>query len=130
MAYDIRLKRIYDPASETDGTRVLVDRLWPRGQRKDALEIGRWYKDAAPSGELRRAWHQGRIDKLEFTRRYGHELKNNPNALVPLVRDARAGRLTLLTAARDPQQSYLTVLRDALATELECGDGAADENSS
>ena len=70
MAYDIRLKRIYDPVTETDGARVLVDRLWPRGQRKAALKLSRWYKDAAPSSELRRAWHQGGIDEGAFARRY------------------------------------------------------------
>lgn len=129
MAYDIRLKRIYDPVTETDGARVLADRLWPRGQRKDALKLSRWYKDAAPSSELRRAWHQGGIDEGAFARRYEQELKKNRDALIPLMCDARTGRLTLLTAARDPQQSYLTVLREALVTELERNDREGDKDS-
>lgn len=130
MDYDIRLKRIYDPATEADGARVLVDRLWPRGKRKDALKLSRWYKNAAPSGELRRAWHQDEIDTEIFARAYEQELKDNREALIPLIRDARAGRLTLLTAARDPQRSYLTVLREALVTELEREDRGAGENIS
>ena len=119
MGYDIRFKRVYDPATDADGARVLVDRLWPRGQRKDALKLSRWCKNAAPSSELRRAWHQGGIDAQEFARRYARELKDNAEALIPLLRDAREGRLTLLTATRDPQQSYVTVLRAALTRELE-----------
>ena len=54
MGYDIRFKRVYDPATDADGARVLVDRLWPRGKRKDALKLSRWCKNAAPSSELRR----------------------------------------------------------------------------
>ncbi len=126
MGYDIKLKRIYDPATEADGARVLVDRLWPRGKRKDELKLSRWYKNAAPSNELRRAWHQGGIDTEIFARDYEQELKNNTQALVPLMRDVRAGRLTLLTATRDPQHSYLTVLREVLETELEREDFEAD----
>lgn len=127
MVYDIRLKRIYDPALETDGARVLIDRLWPRGQRKDALRLSRWYKNVAPSTELRRAWHRGGIDTEAFVRAYEQELRDNKDALVPLMRDARAGRLTLLTAARDPQQSYLKVLHEALTSELQREDRALDE---
>jgi len=130
MDYDIRLKRIYDPVTEADGARVLVDRLWPRGKRKDALKLSRWYKNAAPSSELRRAWHQGGIDAEVFARDYEQELRSNTQALIPLMREARAGRLTLLTATRDPQQSYLTVLRAALRRELEREDREADGRES
>lgn len=125
MIYDIRFKRVYDPAADSDGARVLVDRLWPRGKRKDELALSEWYK-AAPSAELRRAFHQGDMDAETFARDYAQELQNDSGVLVPLMRHARAGRLTLLSAVRDPQTSYLAVLREALETELEREDREAD----
>ena len=122
----IRVKRVYDPPAKDDGYRVLVDRLWPRGKRKDELNLSRWYRDAAPSTELRRAWHQAGLDAENFARDYERELKSNTEVLVPLMRDARKGRLTLLTATRDPQHSYLRVLGEALEAELEREDREAD----
>ncbi len=126
MIYDIRFKRVYDPAAEADGARVLVDRLWPRGKRKQDLGLSEWYKDAAPSAELRRALHQGGMDAETFARDYAQELQNDAEVLVPLMRHARAGRLTLLSAVRDPQTSYLAILREALEAELEREDFEAD----
>jgi len=126
MIYDIRFKRCYAPAADSDGARVLVDRLWPRGKRKDELKLTEWYRDAAPSAQLRRAIHQGGMDAVTFARGYAQELQSDSEALVPLMRHAREGRLTLLSAVRDPQTSYLAVLREALETELEREDFEAD----
>ncbi|MGQ9425723.1 DUF488 domain-containing protein [Gilvimarinus sp. F26214L] len=126
MSYDIRFKRVYEAAAKADGARVLVDRLWPRGKRKEELALTHWYRDAAPSRDLRRAWHQGDLDERTFARRYRKELDHNVEALIPLMRYVRKGRLTLLTAARDPRHSHLPVLQEALEAELDREDCEAD----
>lgn len=126
MRYDIELKRVYEPPSKTDGTRVLVDRLWPRGKRRDELVFTEWFKDASPTAKLRRDWHNQKIDDNTFAQDYRRELEDQPESLVPLMRHARRGRLVLLTAARDPLHSHLPVLRDALLTALRLEDEDAD----
>lgn len=126
MPYDIRLDRIYTPAQKTDGARILTDRLWPRGKRKDALHLTEWYPAASPSSQLRQDWHKGVIDNATFTRRYREELKADPETLLPLMRYARKGRVTLLTASRDPQHSHLPLLQRALLDALQKEDDDAD----
>lgn len=126
MDYTIQIKRIYAVAEEQDGARILVDRLWPRGKRKEELNLHEWYRDAAPSPALRRAWHQRAIDASEFADRYRQELGAKPERLVPLMRYARQGPLTLLTATRNPEQSHLPILRHALLAALEEEDRQAD----
>lgn len=113
---DIVIKRIYDPADPADGTRVLVDRLWPRGLSKAAAHLDRWAKDVAPSPGLRR-WFNHETEKFDsFARRYTAELRARPETLEPLLESARKGRLTLLYAARDPDCNHARVLRDLLQT--------------
>lgn len=124
MTYDIRLKRIYGEVEAEDGARILVDRLWPRGKRRESLCLTDWYRDASPSPGLRRAWHQQEISRAVFVRRYRWELDDAPQVLVPLLRHARRGRLTLLSAARDLEASHLPVLRDALLEALAAEDAA------
>lgn len=124
--YDIRFKRIYEPAEPADGTRVLVDRLWPRGKRKEELGLTEWYRHASPSPALRRAWHQSDINWENFRRDYLRELSQDPNLLTPLLRYARQSRLTLLTAARQPDRSHLPILREALLNQLELEDREAE----
>ncbi|MEX1033773.1 MAG: DUF488 family protein [Cellvibrionaceae bacterium] len=119
MTYDIRLKRVYLPAEESDGARVLVDRLWPRGKRKEDLECDAWLQDAAPSAALRRAWHRDAIDADAFVRDYTNELKARAECLLPLMRHARRGAVTLLTATRDPEHSHLPTLCRVLLAELD-----------
>ncbi|MFD2437890.1 DUF488 domain-containing protein [Modicisalibacter luteus] len=109
--YDIQLKRIYADISPDDGARVLVDRLWPRGKRRETLQLTDWYRDASPSPPLRRQWHQKEITDRDFFLRYCRELDRNRNSLVPLLRWCRQGRLTLLSASRDLERSHLPVLR-------------------
>lgn len=126
MNYDIELKRVYEPPPETDGVRVLVDRLWPRGKRRDELVFDDWYKDASPTAALRRDWHNKKIDDHTFAQEYRRELEGQPESLLPLMRHARQGRLVLLTAARDPLHSHLPILRDTLLDALHKEDADAD----
>ncbi|MFO8045043.1 MAG: DUF488 family protein [Halomonas sp.] len=130
MAYDIVLKRIYLPIEAEDGARVLVDRLWPRGKPREALSLTDWYRDASPSPTLRRQYHQKKISHFVFAVRYRGELRDHPEHLVPLMRHARRGRLTLLTAARNIEGSHLPVLREALLKALRDEDAADLEPAS
>ncbi|GEK72304.1 MULTISPECIES: DUF488 domain-containing protein [Halomonas] len=130
MSADIVLKRIYQAPEPDDGARVLVDRLWPRGKRRESLALADWYRDASPSPTLRRQFHEGEISDAVFAVRYRGELRDHPDVLVPLMRHARAGRLTLLTAVRELDDSYLTILRDALLRALEEEDALDREPSS
>lgn len=105
------IKRAYDPPSEKDGTRILVDRLWPRGLSKAKAALDGWAKEVAPSPGLRK-WFGHREDRFaEFARRYRAELKDNP-ALEALR--ARKGKVTLVYAARDPKINHATVLAKVL----------------
>ncbi|MBP5981220.1 MAG: DUF488 family protein [Halomonas sp.] len=119
MSYDIALKRVYSAFEEGDGARILVDRLWPRGKERALLALTEWYRDAAPSSALRRDYHQQKISEASLQTRYRLELKESADALLPLMRYARQGRLTLLTAARQLEQSHLPILREALLGALE-----------
>lgn len=127
MNYDISFKRVYEPADRNDGARVLVDRLWPRGKRREDLQLTEWYRDASPSPALRRAWHKGDINEQHFADDYRQELEKQPDALVPLMRYARQGRLSLLTATRNPEHSHLPILRQALLDQLAKEDDQADD---
>jgi uncharacterized protein YeaO (DUF488 family) len=108
-----QIKRAYEAASVTDGSRILVDRLWPRGVKKSTAHLCDWMKDIAPSPALR-IWFDHRPDRfVEFRRRYKEELSHN--ALVPKLRDlGRDGLVTLVYGARDPLVNHARVLRDAL----------------
>ncbi len=124
MSYAIVIKRIYQAAEAADGARVLVDRLWPRGKSETGLALTEWYRDASPSPTLRRQYRQGDISAFVFAVRYRGELRDAPDKLLPLMRHARRGRLTLLTAARDLEGSHLPVLQEALIRALREEDAA------
>ncbi|MFD2190394.1 DUF488 domain-containing protein [Pistricoccus aurantiacus] len=130
MNYKIHLKRIYGPIGDEDGARVLVDRLWPVGLRRESLQLTDWYRDASPSLSLRRVWRRGNITQEDFMRRYRWELVYSPTCLVPLMQMARQGPLTLLGAARDPENSYLKILREAIEEALLEEDRQADGGTS
>jgi uncharacterized protein YeaO (DUF488 family) len=110
----IYIKRAYDPPGRSDGLRILIDRLWPRGLSKSALELDAWVKHLAPSNALRK-WYQHDPEKYaEFRRRYIAELKAQDEGLDEL-RETVAGRtVTLLTATKELDLSHATVLRDLL----------------
>ena len=110
----MRLARIYDPPTPADGYRVLVDRLWPRGVSRQHAELDEWAKDAAPSTELRKAFHGGELDADAFSAAYRAELQDSPAVPALRARIAEHETTTLLTATRDEQHSYLQVLRDVL----------------
>jgi uncharacterized protein YeaO (DUF488 family) len=113
-ASDIRVKRVYDPPDAEDGSRVLVDRLWPRGARKDEVKLTLWLKEIAPSDELRRWFGHDPARFAEFSRRYRAELGANKEA-VSQVRDlVKAGPVTLLYAAHDEEHNNARVLVDYL----------------
>ena len=119
---DIRTKRIYDPPDAADGARVLVDRLWPRGMRKETAVLTLWLKDIAPSPALRRWFGHDPARWPEFMRRYRAQLAANPDSLARLGELARAGRVTLLYGARDRVHNHARVMADALRDYLEASD--------
>lgn len=118
-APDIRLKRAYDPVAGDDGARVLVDRLWPRGVRKDDLKLTLWLKEIAPTAELRQ-WFGHDPDRFEeFARRYRKELDANGEAVGDLEDLLKHGRLTLLYSAHDTVHNDAVVLAAYLRARLE-----------
>ncbi len=114
----IRLKRAYDPPARGDGHRILVERLWPRGVKKEALAADGWRKEVAPSTELRQ-WFGHRVERWdEFQRRYRAELDATPDAWTPILAAAERGTVTLLYSARDELHNSALVLRDYLAERM------------
>jgi len=107
----IRLKRAYDPPAEADGTRFLVDRLWPRGIKKEDLRIDGWLKEVAPSDDLRKWFHHDPDKWEEFRARYAKELDKKPEALDPVREAARQGDVTLIFAARDTEHNNGVALK-------------------
>jgi uncharacterized protein YeaO (DUF488 family) len=115
LPLNVRVRRIYDESSPEDGTRVLVDRVWPRGLRKDAAAIDEWLKDVAPTTELRKWYGHDPARFGEFRRRYAAELTGA--ALARLRALAPDGTLTLLTATKDVEHSQAAVLAELLRGE-------------
>jgi uncharacterized protein YeaO (DUF488 family) len=112
---DIRVKRIYDPPHSKDGARVLVDRLWPRGVRKEAAKLTLWLKEIAPSTDLRKWFGHDPARFAEFARRYRVELSANKDAVDRLHDLVKAGPVvTLLYAAHDTEHNEARVLADYL----------------
>lgn len=117
----IDIARVYDypRKSAKSGSRYLVERLWPRGVKKESLQLDGWLKDVAPSDALRK-WYGHKVERWpEFRRRYLAELRENRESWQPLVEAARRGNLTLLYSARDTEHNSALVLRDFLNSELE-----------
>lgn len=113
-AAHVKLKRAYEPADVGDGTRVLVDRLWPRGVRKDAAAIDLWLKDLAPSTELRKWFGHEPARWAEFQDRYMSEVRARPDPFGRLRDLARAGPVTLIYSAHDEEHNDAVVLRALL----------------
>lgn len=114
----IQIKRIYDDITSSDGTRVLVDRLWPRGVSKASAYLDLWPKELTPSTELRRWYHQdAAMDErwTEFKQRYLQELKTHQDGLEELRQLAQEDELTLLTAAKNMKQNHAHILKAVLS---------------
>jgi uncharacterized protein YeaO (DUF488 family) len=112
------LKRVYDPATAQDGTRILVDRLWPRGVRKEDAAIDRWMKEIAPSSALRK-WFGHDPERWEaFRERYIEELEEIPEVVEALADEVRKGRVTLVFAAKDRVHVHARVLKEVLGERL------------
>ena len=110
----VRLKRAYEPPGPDDGTRVLVDRLWPRGVRKDDAAVDLWLKELAPSTELRKWFGHDPARWEEFRERYAAEMRQHPE-LVEQLRDlAREGLVTLVYSAHDELHNDAVVLRNVV----------------
>jgi uncharacterized protein YeaO (DUF488 family) len=110
----IELKRAYEEPSPSDGRRILVERLWPRGLTKQRAALDLWLKEAAPSAELRR-WFAHDISRWpEFRQRYRDELRSRPNELAVLRRLSAEGRVTFVYGAQDEQHNSALVLREVV----------------
>ena len=107
----LKIKRVYEEAESSDGTRFLVERLWPRGMKKEALQMEAWLKDVAPSNDLRRWFGHDPLKWEEFQKRYWTELKGNPDAWAPILQAAEAGDVTLLYSAHDTEHNNALALK-------------------
>lgn len=112
----IQLKRVYEPATPEDGTRFLVERLWPRGVKKESLRFDAWLKDVAPSTELRQWFAHDPAKWEDFQRRYFAELGANAEALAPIRRAIRKGPVTLLFSSHDVAHNNAVALKRYLTS--------------
>ena len=115
MDLELKMKRIYEAPAEADGFRILVDRLWPRGVKKEAAQLDAWLKDSAPSPDLRK-WFDHDPEKFTaFKERYEEEMLTNPPtaaAVAEILKQLEATDVTLVYAARDPEINHVVLLRD------------------
>jgi uncharacterized protein YeaO (DUF488 family) len=111
----VKLKRVYDHPSPDDGKRILVDRLWPRGLKKDDARIDEWLKEIAPSNELRTWFGHDPSKWKEFKNRYIRELKTKPELVKRLRQEAKKNTVTLLFAAKDTKHDNAVVLQEVLS---------------
>lgn len=114
----INLRRVYEPPRPGEGARYLVERLWPRGLSKEALQLDGWLREVAPSDALRRWFAHDPARWDEFRRRYFEELDRRPEAWQPLLEAARRGPVTLLFSARDPEHNNAVALKQYLEARL------------
>ena len=114
MNEKLQIKRTYDPPARSDGHRILVERLWPRGVRKDKLKLDAWMREVAPSTALRKWFAHDPKKWSEFRRRYFAELDNNPEAWEPILVQARKSGVTLLFSSKDAEHNNVVALRDYL----------------
>jgi uncharacterized protein YeaO (DUF488 family) len=111
----VRIKRVYEPAAKEDGYRVLVDRLWPRGMKKEAAKIDLWMKDIAPSDQLRKSFHHDEMKWHDFQKKYQAELRTKKEWLAQLEKlEKEHGTLTLLFGARDLEHNQAAIIAEAL----------------
>lgn len=108
----LKLKRVYDDVSQQDGKRILVDGVWPRGIKKEDLEHDEWYKEIAPSSDLRK-WFDHDSDKWEeFKKKYKKELKEQKDLVDQIKKDSDGHNVTLLYAAKDEEHNQAVVIKE------------------
>jgi uncharacterized protein YeaO (DUF488 family) len=111
---NIEIKRVYESPSSTDGVRILIDRLWPRGIKKSKLIMDDWIKDLSPSPDLRKWFNHDPSKFKEFERRYIEELNENKKIRLPLIEKYLRDKITLLYAAHDPEINHAICLKNYL----------------
>ena len=121
----LRIKRVYEPRTRSDGRRILVDRLWPRGLSKKKAAVDEWMKDIAPSAELRRWFGHDPRRWPEFKRRYRHELRAHGDLLRDITARASRGPVTLVYGARDETHNDAVVLAAAIRARVRRAANAA-----
>ena len=114
----LKLKRAYEPSAPSDGTRVLVERLWPRGVSKSALHLDAWLRDVAPSTRLRQWFGHDPRKWATFRERYFRELDARPEAWRPLMTAARRGTVTLVYSSHDTEHNNAVALKDYLTRKM------------
>jgi uncharacterized protein YeaO (DUF488 family) len=112
---EIKLKRVYEKSTKEDGTRILVDRLWPRGLTKQKANVDMWMKDVAPSTELRKWFHHDPEKWIEFKKRYQIELENKEEQIEVLKKQLQEGTVTLVYGAKDEEHNEALVLKELLS---------------
>jgi uncharacterized protein YeaO (DUF488 family) len=110
----LRTKRVYDPPSQDDGKRILIDRLWPRGLKKEAAQVDEWLRELAPSSELRKWYGHDPAKWTEFRKRYKKELEARSDLLARIKDEARKGTVTLVFAAKDSEHCNAGALKEIL----------------
>ena len=110
----VKLKRVYEPVSRDDGTRFLVERLWPRGLSKESMHLTAWLKEVGPSTELRKWFNHDPLKWSQFRTRYFRELDSRPESWRPIVTAARRGTVTLVYSSHDEEHNNAVALKEYL----------------
>lgn len=113
-------KRVYMPPAKEDGYRILVDRLWPRGLKKERVALDNWSKFISPSTALRQAYHKGKLDYDDFAAKYKLELENNPyfEEFITLIKNhLKSGNVTLIYSNKEPKYSHIPTLQAHIEKE-------------
>ena len=111
----VKIKRIFDPASPDDGKRIYVDRLWPRGMKKEEVKMDEWLKDISPSDVLRKWFSHDPSKYKEFKSRYTKELEKHSEVLERIRKESKKETVTLLFSAKDIEHNNATVLKEMLS---------------
>jgi uncharacterized protein YeaO (DUF488 family) len=111
----VKIKRIYDPVSPDDGKRIYVDRLWPRGMKKEEVKMDEWLKDISPSDSLRKWFGHDPSKYKEFKNRYTKELEKHSEVLERIRKEAKKETVTLLFSAKDIEHNNATALKEMLS---------------
>lgn len=114
----IQVKRANDPPAPTDGKRFLVDRLWPRGVKKETIKLAGWLKEVAPSDSLRKWFNHDAARWPDFQRRYATELEHEPETWQPLLAAARKGQISLVFGAKQPEYNNAVALKAFLEKKM------------